>query len=232
MYLKELSKEYFTDRKECVFVFPVGATEQHGPFLPFGTDTYITDYIVDKIEKKFPELIVLPTLEVSRSREHRGYYGTLWLEEDTLKQVLLDICTSLQAQAKTICLLSFHANDAVFESFIKSHGLDCTVVHIDMIHDDDDTQIEALLDGPVDDHAGNSEISNMLALQPNLVTVPDNNYPKVIIKEPWHTGNLADISKNGIADNHRSWNVDKIKGQKILDIYAARAITNITPFIS
>ncbi len=71
MKLKELKATDFKKNQKYDFLFPIGATEQHGPFIPFGTDTYITEYLVQDIEKQFPEIIILPTLEVSRSQEHR-----------------------------------------------------------------------------------------------------------------------------------------------------------------
>jgi len=73
MKLKELKTMYFQKDRKYDFLFPIGATEQHGPFLPLGTDTYITDYLIEQVSKEFPKLIILPTLEVSRSQEHSGF---------------------------------------------------------------------------------------------------------------------------------------------------------------
>jgi len=49
MKLKELNAAYFQEDEKYNFLLPIGATEQHGPFIPFGTDTYITDYLVEQI---------------------------------------------------------------------------------------------------------------------------------------------------------------------------------------
>lgn len=68
MSLKEIKSTYFKDGNKYDFIFPLGATEQHGPFIPFGTNTYIIDYLVDQAERIFPDLIILPTLEISRSQ--------------------------------------------------------------------------------------------------------------------------------------------------------------------
>lgn len=227
MYLKQLQKDYFNKDTKYTFLFPIGATEQHGPFLPYGTDTYITDYVVHAVEAAFPDIIVLPTLEVSRSGEHRGFFGTLWLTPDTLTRVMHDICASIAAQAKVIYITSFHANDAVIDAFIAEHTFDCSIVHLDMIHPDDDAYIETLLDGPMDGHAGNTEISNMLAIDETLITLPDSTYPKQVITDAWETDNLIEKSVDGIVDNHPEWKVDSVVGQQILEIYAARAITNV-----
>lgn len=68
MKLKELKATYFQKDKKYDFLFPIGSTEQHGLFIPFGTDTYITDYLVKQVSKEFPKMIILPTLEVSRAQ--------------------------------------------------------------------------------------------------------------------------------------------------------------------
>lgn len=123
MKLKELKATDFQDDQKYDF-FSIGATEQHGPFLPFGTDTYITDYLAEQVSKEFPELVILPTLEVSRSKEHRGFYGTLWLSEETLKSVIFDICNSIKERARNIFITSFHFNDPYIENFIENTRFD------------------------------------------------------------------------------------------------------------
>jgi len=78
----------------------------HSPL--FGTDTYITDYLVNQVEKQFPELVILPTLEFSRSQEHRGFFGTVYLMEETLEKVIFDVCNSIYKKADNIfyCFVS------------------------------------------------------------------------------------------------------------------------------
>ena len=39
MKLKELNITDFQEDQKYDFIFPIGATEQHGPFISFGTDT-------------------------------------------------------------------------------------------------------------------------------------------------------------------------------------------------
>lgn len=229
MKLKEIK---FTDLKENQkydFIFPIGSTEQHGPFIPLGTDTYITDYIVEKISKEFPETIILPTLEYSRSQEHRGFYGTIWLTEETLESVMADVCNSIKDKAKNIFITSFHANDPYIDRFIEKHVFkNVNIINLKMINENDDKYIEKkILKGPLDGHAGNSEISNMLVINKKLVKLPPDNYPKNQIENPFETDNLIEKSPDGIADNHPKWNVSMKIGKKILDTYAKRMIQNL-----
>ena len=165
------------------FLFPIGATEQHGPFIPFGTDSYITDYLVEKVAREFPELIILPTIEISRSQEHRGFYGTLWFTEETLNSVMFDVCNSLKDRARNILITSFHSNAPYIEKFIKKAQFDgVNIIHLEMFNEKDDKHIEEILHGPFDDHAGNTEISNMLVINEKLVETPPQDYPKSTIE--------------------------------------------------
>ncbi len=175
MKLKELKATDFQEGKKYDFLFPIGATEQHGSFIPFGTDTYIIDYLIEEVSKEFPELIILPTLEVSRSQEHRGFYGTLYLSEKTLKAVMFDIYNSLKDRARNIFITSFHANEPYINSFIENNKFDgVNIVNLEITNNEDDEYIERnILNGEFDGHAGNSEISNMLIINEKLVKIPE-----------------------------------------------------------
>lgn len=228
MKLKELKATYFKKGKKYDFLFPIGSTEQHGLFIPFGTDTYITDYLVKQISKKFPKIIILPTLEVSRSQEHRGFYGTLWLREETLKSVMFDVCNSLKDRARNIFITSFHANDTYIESFITNNKFaGVNLIHIEVDNGEDEKNIKKIIGGELDGHAGNTEISNMLVIDKKLVKIPPKNYPKTKVKNPFETDNIIEKSPNGIADNHPQWVINKSMGKRILDIYISRMIKNI-----
>jgi creatinine amidohydrolase/Fe(II)-dependent formamide hydrolase-like protein len=228
MKLKDIKATEFKKDQKYDFLFPIGATEQHGPFLPFGTDTYIGDYLVEQVEKEFPEIIILPTLEYSRSQEHRGFYGTLYLTEETLEKVMFDICNSLKNQAKNIFIYSFHANSVYINKFIKKYSFENTkIININESNDEDYEYIEKnILHGPLDGHAGNSEIANMLVIDENLVELPPKEYPKIHIENHFETDNLIERSLNGIADNHPEWITNKKIGQDILNVYIKRIIEN------
>ena len=232
MKLKEMKITDFQEDQKYDFLFPIGSTEQHGPFIPFGTDTYITDYLVEKVTKEFTEIIILPTLEFSRSQEHRGFYETLWLTEETLRSVMFDICSSLKEKAKNIIITSFHANDPYIESFIRENQFDgVNIVHLKIFNEKDDENIEEIINGPIDGHAGNTEISNMLIIDEKLVELPSHDYPKCLKKNPFETDNLIERCPNGIADNHHQWIVNKDNGKKILDIYANRMMENLKTYL-
>jgi creatinine amidohydrolase len=76
-------------------VVPLGATEQHGPHLPFATDTWIADALAQRFCARVPHAVRLPTLALGCSAEHAAFPGTLSLSPDTLCAVLRDLMASL-----------------------------------------------------------------------------------------------------------------------------------------
>ena len=77
-------------------VIPLGSTEQHGPHLPFATDTWIADALAERLCARLEEAIQCPTVALGCSREHLAFPGTLDLGARTLGAVLVDLVTSLR----------------------------------------------------------------------------------------------------------------------------------------
>ena len=84
MYLQRLKTTDFEEGKKYTFVVPTGSIEQHGPFLPLGTDSYIQNAIISEVEKRVPEMVFLPTMHVTCSQEHEGFAVTVWLSYETM----------------------------------------------------------------------------------------------------------------------------------------------------
>mgnify|MGYP000885930602 CR=1 FL=1 len=96
-------------------VVPIGSTEQHGPALPVGTDFMIPREIGNRLVKK-AKVIVTPTIPFGYAKYHTTFPGTLSLEEDTLRQVLIDICDDLLKYGTTHIL------------FVDGHGGNLTAL--------------------------------------------------------------------------------------------------------
>ena len=230
MFLKDIKTTDLERNTKYSFLIPIGSTEQHGPFLPFGTDTYWGDEVVKRIEKNVPNLIVTPTLEFSCSEEHGGFAGTMWLKPETLLNVLHDLCDSLAPYAKHIILLTSHGgNEDVLKTFLeKNAGAASPKIHRVFLESEElDRRISDVIGGPLDDHAGNIEISMMRKVMPELVIIPSDDYPKIPIANPWETGRLIDKSKDGIADNHPQWIVSEDIGNRIIGMIVEKALDDI-----
>jgi creatinine amidohydrolase len=218
MFLERMKTTDFDLKKKYTFVIPMGSTEQHGPFLPLGTDSFLADRIVQDAEAEFSQIIFLPTLRVTCSEEHEGFLGTVWITKETMNKVLFDICNSLTPCAKTIVLTSFHGgNLGLLNRFVlenkKAFGK-VQVIHLAMGSEATEDKMREMIGGPTDAHAGNVEISMMLAQNESLVGTPPADYPKHIIEDGFATNRVKDFSEDGIVDNHPKWVVSKEKGKK------------------
>lgn len=87
-------------------IIPVGAHEQHGPALPFATDTLIAQVMTALAGAMLgPRVAVAPAIPWGVSRSHMGYPGTVSLRESTLIDIVIDVVTSLHTHGFTQFLL-------------------------------------------------------------------------------------------------------------------------------
>jgi creatinine amidohydrolase len=113
-YWKDLTTEDFAglDPARQVVILPAAAVEQHGPHLPLGTDAMINAGILARaVEVVPPEVpvLVLPTLAIGLSPEHRDFPGTLSLSPETLLRTLIETGESVvRAGLRKIILFNSH----------------------------------------------------------------------------------------------------------------------------
>lgn len=236
MFLKQIKLADLDPNKKYVVLVPVGSTEQHGPYIPYGSDTYMTDAIVEVINQQFPDLLILPTLEYSSSKEHQGFIGTLWLEDETLKLVFRDVCTSIEGIASKIIFFSEHGGNlhVIQEYLAEQEGIFNNIPLHHLRCDDQvvDQVASEIMNGPVDSHAGNSEISVLLSLQSKLTTIPNKDDPKTpLTSDPWETGRLKDKSKDGIADPNPEWLVSEELGDRLVEVMKENTIQNLSKIL-
>jgi creatinine amidohydrolase len=75
------------DPHTTVAVWPVSATEQHGPHLPLSTDSVINDGVLRAAVALLPDsacVLVLPPLSIGHSLEHSAFAGTLTIDSEAL----------------------------------------------------------------------------------------------------------------------------------------------------
>ncbi|MDQ2944283.1 MAG: creatininase family protein [Candidatus Dormibacteraeota bacterium] len=79
---------------ESLLIIPLGATEQHGPHLPVGTDTMLVELIAERAllasRDSFPAVLG-PTLPLGSSAHHIPFGGTLSMTTLSFYNVLMDI---------------------------------------------------------------------------------------------------------------------------------------------
>lgn len=237
MWLAELKTTDFNPKKKYTFVVSLGSTEQHGPFLPLGTDTYIHDAIIEKAEKRLPKVIFLPTIPISCSEEHRGFPGSVWFTQETVNGMLCDLCDSLKDYAKHIIFLSWHGGNVVpLKDFVASQQKkypSTRLTYFDMEDAQTDKKTMALLKGPIDGHAGNTEISMVLAVDSALVQKPDlKKHPKEKYSFDWNTPYVIDSCPTGISDPHPTWVISKQIGKQCIDFHVDLVVREIKKIAS
>ncbi len=78
-----------------VVLIALGArTKEHGPHLPLNNDFLIAEFLKKEVIKKVP-VIVLPTLQYGYYPSFLEYPGSISINEETFKQMIVDICLSM-----------------------------------------------------------------------------------------------------------------------------------------
>jgi len=177
-YWQDLTTEDFAaiDRKRLVAIFPIGATEQHGPHLPLGTDAAINAGIVARAAELVPAeipVLVLPALPVGLSPEHRDFAGTLTLSPETLLRAVLEIGESVaRAGVRKIVLFNSHGGqpavlDLAAQQLRTNHAMIALVTHSWRLMRPAELFPPAEREAGI--HGGANETSLLLHLHPALV---------------------------------------------------------------
>ncbi|MBM4161104.1 MAG: creatininase family protein [Ignavibacteria bacterium] len=152
-------------------IIPIGSTEQHGPHLPLGTDFYEA-FGVSKMISARTGVVVAPVVLTGYSVYHSGFAGSLSLKPETLEQVLFETAEMLMKYGfRRFMFFNYHGGNALTERNVIhriNHTTEAVAVPVG---------IGAPFQGGVDrvpgvdfdEHAGVSETSLMLYLEPNLV---------------------------------------------------------------
>jgi creatinine amidohydrolase len=104
-------------------VVPVGATEQHGPHAPFGTDAILATEVSVRLARRIGALVA-PTLSYGVSGDHRGYAGVPFVSASTMTSMVQDLVLSLAGGGfREIILVNGHyTNSIVLSGAIMEAG--------------------------------------------------------------------------------------------------------------
>jgi creatinine amidohydrolase len=162
--------------ERSILVLPVGATEQHGPHLPFNTDTVVAESVAEATVSEVGAAVdawLLPTMAVAKSNEHAWAAGTFWLSPRTLLAVLEDIgrCVAATPARRLVFLNGHGGNTALLNVACRElrlgFGLQTFLAHPSVPPDHGGASPAEELGMGI--HAGLEETSLMLHLRPDLV---------------------------------------------------------------
>jgi creatinine amidohydrolase len=202
---------------DTLVVLPLGATEQHGPHLPAGTDFLTIDHLAREAAARASAeipVIVTPPLPFGSSDHHLIFGATLSLGTETYYRVLTDLLRSLATDGfRRIFLLNGHGgNHELAELAVRdvarelpihaAAGSYWTIAWDALI------EVQAHLGCRLPGHAGVFETSMVLSLRPELVASerPHRDYGRDTDPRTFHSpyrherhGSWKDI--NGYSDS-------------------------------
>jgi len=206
-----------TSPNSKILLLPLGAWEQHGPHLPFDTDTIIIDSVVTHTlrdtQLDADAFAIAPTIAISASDEHVGFPGTLSMGTEALVQSVVAICRSA-SWSLGVCIVNGHGGNADALPRISSALTYEKIAH----------SIWSLpsYDG-ADMHAGHTETSVMLHVAPDKVhtdriergTVGDAS----VLVAQMRTSGVAGVSGNGVLGDPTTATSEH--GVAVLNLYSS-----------
>src|SRR5579883_1948618 len=166
------------DTARWIAVLPLAATEQHGPHLPLGVDSFIADAYLARVRAQLPAdlpVTFLPIQRIGQSDEHVGFPGTLTLSGATVIRAWTEIGESVaRAGVKKLVLVTSHggnvsAMEMVARDLRVRLGMLAVTVGWHRFGYPDGTF--AAKEKKHGIHGGDIETSLMLAAQPDTVRV-------------------------------------------------------------
>ncbi|WP_421926874.1 creatininase family protein [Neoaquamicrobium sediminum] len=229
---------------QSIAVLPLGATEQHGPHLPFETDTIIAEGVATRVASLLPaglEVHFLPVEPVGYSIEHLDVAGTRTLTFDEAVRRWIGIGEACHRQGcRRFVMLNAHGGNSPLMTIVATE----LRVHLDMLavatswtrfgYPPDLVSPEEKAIGI---HGGFSETSVMLALRPDLVdmskardftsmqAVYGREFSHLRAYGPHAFGwKMSDLSSEGVVGNAAAATAEA--GEMILD-HAARGLAQL-----
>lgn len=221
------------DHSRPIVLIPLGATEQHGPHLPLSTDTTIAAEWAMRtaagLNAKGTSAVVAPPLPYGSSGEHQMFPGTLSIGQQALEMLLVELIRSASADFDRVALLSGHAGNLApvtrAAEQMRNEGHDVT--HLIP------TWAPAGAD-KVDAHAGRTETSLMLHLDPSAVRTehlaPGQTRPLSELMDTLVADGVGAVSENGVLGDPTQ--ASAVEGKRLFDLLVSRTVDRLLSPVS
>lgn len=217
--------------KKPIAILPLGATEQHGPHLPMGTDTFLAEAMAEKLAAKL-DGIILPTIPFGYSWVWSGLPGTITVRHETLEAFLSDVCRSVeQAGFGMLLIINGHESNTTSIKFVvrqNSQESDFPILRI--FYPDLSRVREEHCESPTwfgMIHACEFETSLMLAVQPDKVDMSKavREYPSYNADYFLGCSPLSHISESGVFGDATLASTEK--GEAMLDEFIQITLSHV-----
>jgi creatinine amidohydrolase len=166
------------DRRNWIALLPLGAHEQHGPHLPFETDTLIVEGIVERLKDVLPPALpvtFLPAEPIGYSIEHMEIEGTKTLTYGEAIHRWLGIAGMLHGLGfRKLVLLNAHGGNSPLMTIVATEArvkFNMLAVATSWTRFGVPEAVISAEDKAIDIHGGDIETSVMLALHPGKVAM-------------------------------------------------------------
>lgn len=186
--------EIFLAKHHTIYI-PVGATEQHGPHSPVSTDVLIPQEIARRVAEKEGNALVAPALPYTLSYPHRGFACEFSLSVETFLATIKELAISFaKAGFKRIVFLNGHYDN----TYAIAYGCSMAAEHLPdgakafpfNYWDGFPAQrLAHTTESGKGLHAGDGEVSMIMAINPNLIdkeflNTEFPNFPETQTKSP------------------------------------------------
>ena len=223
------------EASKWIAVLPLGATEQHGPHLPFETDSIIAEALVERLIARLPEsapVVFLPVEEVGYSPEHMYVPGTKTLDWDqAIRRWVRAGEQAHRSGIRKFVMLNSHGGNSPLMAIVATElrmRFNMLAVATSWLRFGLPEGIMSAEEKHLDIHGGLVETSVMLAIAPERVEMAraDNfnsrqaefirDYKHLRAYGPHAFGwQMSDLSEAGVSGNASGASAEK--GEAILD---------------
>ncbi len=191
---------------------PLGSTEQHGPHLPFDTDSRIAVAVALAAADRVDHVVVAPCVDYGSSGEHQAFAGTLSIGGEALAMVLVELGRSALPPFARMVFVNGHGGNAqavqAAVELLLSEGRPVAAWQPDL------PAVE-----PCDAHAGHTETSLLLALAPDVVHIDraevGNTEPLAELASRLTADGVVAVAANGVLGDPRGASADH--GRRLFD---------------
>jgi creatinine amidohydrolase len=176
--LADLTSPQLEKLRDPVALWPVGATEPHGPHAPLGTDTLISIGMCERAAARLGDAVVLPALPFGVTRYGAAFAGAIGISEQTLRGIVLDVAKAVADQGfRRLVIVNNHFEPEQVAT-LRAAADEAGALYLDLVRRRNAQRLtDEFRRGSC--HAGRYETSLVLADAPQLVdpevtTLPPN----------------------------------------------------------